>query len=404
MTVLHVLGVIGGLAIVAGVLVSALRTVVLPQGGLTRITAIVFAGAHRVFIRRGPKVEGHHPVTHVYDARRSFTQRSRPLFAPAALVTLPFVWSMVVTLGFTLVFWGFGEGNLSDSFVTSGSSLFTLGFVKPSTNWMVLVAFVEATIGLGLVALMIGYLPTIYTVYSQREKGVALLRPLIGSPPHPVQFIRRLHFGGSIETATVWPGASSWFTELAQSHGAFPALTSFPSQTDLWWVRTAATMLDSAALLLSLTKRASHGELGPGPDGARGTELVLLLAHGMPALAQIAEAANLPVSVRHLDLVDLPELVHRDPPPITITRDAYDQARAQLAAVGLPVDTDPEVGWRAFAWIRSAYDQSVTALAGYTDTPGGCWSIEQPAHVGRPRFARHRRIDVVWPAMADEPD
>ncbi len=148
---LHILSVLAGIALVAAVLLSALQTVVLPKGGLTAITRFVFALADRTFIRRrGPP------------ARLGWAG----LYAPVSLVMLPLAWASVVTIGFGFIFWGFDAGSFSDSIAVSGSSLFTLGFVKPDPDGLVVLTFLEALIGLGLVALLISFLPTLYAANS----------------------------------------------------------------------------------------------------------------------------------------------------------------------------------------------------------------------------------------------
>ena len=59
---------------------------------------------------------------------------------------------------------------------------------SPTGPGRIWIAFVEATIGLGLVALLISYLPTIYSAYNGREKGANRLRPIAGSPPSAAGF------------------------------------------------------------------------------------------------------------------------------------------------------------------------------------------------------------------------
>ncbi len=372
MIVLQLLAVVLGLGLVVAVLISALKTVVLPSGGLTAISRLVFAGSHRVFIA---------PVT------RPFASRRRPLYAPVALVTLPLVWTMLVTIGFTFVFWGLDAGTLSASFVTSGSSLFTLGFVKPDNDGLVAVTFIEATIGLGLVALLISYLPTIYTAFSAREKGVTTLRPLVGQPPRATELIRRLHFGQSVRSGPIWTNACSWFAEVEQSHTAFPALCSFPSQNDHAWVSSAGAMLDAAALLLSCL----HDE-APSAEA----QYVLLLAQGVPSVVRIGRSAGLPLGPP-LELIEVAQRFGDDPPSILVTRAEFDEARTILTAAGLPVGPDADRAWQAFSWIRSTYEPAVVGLAAFTDAPGLPWGVTTPAIVGRPWFFHQRPVTVVWP-------
>jgi len=56
-------------------------------------------------------------------------------------------------------------------------------FEQTDTLPQTLLAFTEGTIGLILVALLIAYLPTMYTAFSRREAAVTLLEVRAGSPP-----------------------------------------------------------------------------------------------------------------------------------------------------------------------------------------------------------------------------
>jgi hypothetical protein len=55
-----------------------------------------------------------------------------------------------------------------------------------------------------------------------------------------------------------------------------------------------------------------------------------------------------------------------------------------------------EEAWRRFAWIRSAYDPALRALAGVTLASPAPWTTDRPAVVGKPRFLRHRALRVDW--------
>ena len=217
MIVLYVLAVLFGIALVGAVLISALETVVLPRNGFTRITRFVFAVTDRLLIHRWRNEEREANL--------------RALYAPIALISLPLVWMITVTVGFTFVFWGIRTGTIQHAFEVSGSSLFTLGFSEPAGTARIWLTFVEATIGLGLVALLISYLPTIYSAHHQREKGIIVLRPFAGTPPSPIDLLINLQRLGSLDNPELWRTTASWLLELDQTHTAFPALCYFPEST-----------------------------------------------------------------------------------------------------------------------------------------------------------------------------
>jgi hypothetical protein len=110
-----------GVLVVAGTLLSAIRTVVLPRAAAVRLTRVVFVSVRRVF---------------EWWARRCRTYERQDAvlahFAPVALLLLPVVWLSIVLLSGTAIFWALGEHSLDDAFITSGSSLLTLGF---TTAW-----------------------------------------------------------------------------------------------------------------------------------------------------------------------------------------------------------------------------------------------------------------------------
>jgi hypothetical protein len=369
---------VAGIVLIAGVLFSALRTVVLPQGGLTHITRFVFALADRIFTSAG--------------TRRPLPRRMSSLYAPVALASLPFAWSMLIAFGFALVFWARDVGSLSDAWVTSGSSLFTLGFAEPDGTGLIWLTFVEATIGLGIVALLISYLPTLYTAYSAREQGVGLLEPLVGSPPAGPELLRRLHTAHALEGPSIWMPTSAWFVAMTQNHTAFPALSRFPpQQEDQSWVVTAGVVLDAASILVSVVDLE-----GGAPAVVEGREvttglgpLVLVLAHGIPGIVRVGRAAGLAVD----DPPPLVELAtHRgdEPPSISIEREEYDAALELLLDIGVIAAVDAEQGWHRYAWLRSGYDRAIRGLAGLTHAPPAPWTSDRALKVGRPRFFSRR--------------
>jgi hypothetical protein len=378
MTALHVFsGVFGGL-VIALVLLSAAETVVLPRQGFTRIAKFVFALVHRVMVRhprRGRLVKGH-PT----------------LFGPVALLSLPLAWMMIIAFGFSFVFWAFNEGSLRDAFVTSGSSLTTLGFAEPHGTPLNFVAFVEATIGLGLVALLISYLPTIYGASTQRERGILTLRPFAGTPPTAGALLMQLHRTKVIDTSNMWPGIAGWFTDLEGSHVAFPALCYFPVRlADQSWVASAGSVLDASALLLSATGLTEEESVA-GP--------LLTLSYGISALVGIARAVDLPIATSPL-LMDVLAHIEEPPPAISIARSEYEAQVDALEARGVLHIADRDRGWREFTWMRSGYDTALRQLAGLTGSVPAPWTTDRPALVGRPRWWGRRLLSVTWPN--DEP-
>ncbi len=364
-----------GVASTAAVLASALETVVLPRKEFTRIARAVFALTDRLLVHGW---RNRHRQTHL-----------RALYAPVALVTLPLVWMLSVAVAFTFIFWGIGSGTVAHSFELSGSSLTTLGFSKPDGSARIWLSFIEAIIGLGLVALLIGYLPTIYTAYAAREKGMNALRPFAGTPPSPVTLLQNLHRAASLDNVGVWRAAADWVLTLDQTHTSFPALCYFPDSPDQSWVASLGSLLDGAALVLSCVDFLTDEE---GRAEAKGP--MLAVAYGIPAIGRIAVAIGLPVTPTTLPS----ELyTHGGPPPaISVSRAEYEAALGDLRTLMVVPTADVEACWSRFAWLRSGYDQPLRGLAGLTLATPARWTTDRSAAVGRPRIVSGKTLTVGW--------
>jgi hypothetical protein len=374
---LRVIAALFGVVLVMAVLISALETVVLPRNGFTRIARCVFAVADRILVHRWR------------DSARQ--DNLRALYAPIALVSMPLVWMISVTIGFTFIFWGINTGSVQRCFEVSGSSLFTLGFAEPDGTSRIWLTFIEATIGLGLVALLISYLPTIYGAHHERDKGISVMRPFAGSPPSPVDLLNNLHRLGTLDSADLWQTVSSWLLELDQTHTAFPALCYFPeSSPDQSWVASVGSILDASTLLLSATDPSSQEHALQDVKGP-----MMAVAYGGPILVRIGMAVGLPIEPSEL-LVELVGRASEEPPPVSVTKDEYFGALDRLQPLLSVPEDQRDTCWRRFAWIRSGYDQAVRGLAGITMAPPAEWTTDRPARVGRPRLIFDRPIKVDW--------
>ena len=379
MILLRALSLLLGLAIVALLLGSALKTVVLPQEGYPRLSQAVFALVHRLMV---------HPRQ---ELRRGSALRS--LYAPVALVSLPLIWMIVVALGFMCIFWSTGSLTWTKSYEVSVSSLTTLGFSEPSGTLRITIAFIEATIGLGLVALLISYLPTIYSAYNSREKGLFTLSPVAGTPPNAVTYLQTLHRTGALDAPDSWRTQTDWLIDAEQTHTAFPILSYFPeAHANLSWVATIGTMLDASALIVSVADTGSRNVLEDAEKGP-----LMALVFGIPTLDGIARAAGIPLDPPPR-LLELTAHIAADPTPdISISRQEYlDALGAVRGLLGSDEALDPEAAWHRFAWVRSAYDRPLRALAGMTHAKPAPWTTDRPAAVGRPRFLRRRPLPVDW--------
>jgi hypothetical protein len=352
-----VVGVAGGV-VVGAVLVSAVRTFVVPRAIPVWLTRAVFLVSRRLFMVRANREDD-------YEGR----DRVMASYAPMTLIVLPVVWLVCVLAAFTAIFWALDVGTLREAFRESGSSLFTLGFAPPPDLVTTAGAFLEATVGLGLLALLLAYLPTMYTAFSRREAAVAMLEVRAGSPPTPSELlIRAWRIDWIDRLPELWATWQAWFIDIAETHTSLAALSFFRSpQPQRSWVTASGCVLDTASLRLAAL------ELPREPDAA------LCIRTGTVSLRHIADYFSLP-----FDADPSPD------DPITVTRDEFDEVVDQLAAEGLPVRTDRDAAWRDFAGWRVNYDSLVTGLAALTMAPYAPWTSDRGLAYRRPPLRSRR--------------
>jgi hypothetical protein len=355
----RVAAVAGGAVLAVWVVSSAIRTVVLPRGEVVSLTRLVFQVSRAGFNLWTKKVT-------TYEER----DRRMARYAPVSLLLLPLVWVFLVMLAFTGIFWGLGVDPLRQAFAESGSSLLTLGFVAPGDLPTHVAAFVEAALGLALVALLISYLPTIYASFQRRELLVAHLATRAGDPPSSVRMVVRHHEIGRLDALDdIWDEWEVWFADVEETHTSQPSLVFFRSIShERSWVTSAGVVLDAAAL------RASTLALERNPRAE------LCLRAGYLSLRRIAGYFDIPFDP--------------DPPPdapISITRDEFVAAYECLVAAAVPVHSDLEQCWRDYAGWRVNYDDVLIALAGLTMAPYAEWVSDRSIRVRRPPIHPRRR-------------
>jgi len=349
MILLRVAAFLLGAGLVTVTLLSAVRTFVLPRSANDPIARFVFHTIRRIFYLALRRAD-------------SYTQRDQIMayYAPFSLLALLPVWLVLVQLGFTGMYWGTGLTGIYQAYRTSGSSLLTLGFASQESLVLTVLDFTAATIGLMLIALLIAYLPSIYSAFSRREAAVALLEVRAGSPPSPVEMLRRYQrIHGLDKLGQQWENWETWFTEVDESHTSLSALVFLRSpQPERSWVTATGTILDTAALTRSSLDI---------PTDARAD---LCIRAGFLALRHIAGFFNLPI---HPD-------PHYPDQPISISREEFEAAMDSLAEADIPLKQDREQAWRDFAGWRVNYDQVLTALAELTLAPENAWTKRrQPA-------------------------
>jgi hypothetical protein len=344
-----------GVVLLLLVLDSALRTFVLPRADAPTMTRAVFIAVRWVFNR----IAG---TFRTYEGR----DRVMALYAPIGLFVLPLVWLVVSIFAFTAMFHALGVSGFERAFEMSGSSLPTLGFVGPPDLATNILAFVEAILGLSVLALLISYLPTIYAAFSRREVLVAQLSSY-AEPPSGVQILIRAHRMERFSLLdSLWVSWQQWFAEVEETHTSLGVLSFFRSpKPSRSWITAAGAILDGASL------RQSALDLPFNPEAG------LCVRGGFVALRAIGAYFDIPFE---------PDPTWED--PISISKDEFFEACDQLVAAGLPVREDREDAWQQFRGWRVNYDSVLVGLAGFLMAPYAPWSSDRSLAYRRPRLRR----------------
>lgn len=350
-----------GIIIIVAVLMSATRTFVLPRSAPDKITRWVFVSARTLFDIRMRKVSS-------YEDR----DRIMALFAPVSLLSLPAAWLFGMSLGYMCIYRALGVPGWRESFTMSGSLLLTLGLNAEVNIVLNVIGFTEAAVGLILVALLIAYLPTMYSAFSKRETSVTMLEVRAGSPPSAVTMMERFHRLNRMSILNEeWSKWEVWFVELEETHTSLAALAFFRSpKAHRSWITAAGTVLDAAAIYLSVLDVESD------PQAA------LCLRAGYLALRYIADFFRIEYD---------PDPKPTD--PISITQAEFDAAYDELAQAGIAVKADREQAWKDFSGWRINYDTVLLSLAAMLMAPYAPWISDRSLRrQGSSRFRRNRQL------------
>jgi hypothetical protein len=346
LTVLRLISAVLGLLVVYGALRSAVRTLLTPRNIRDPITIGVFTIVRRLFDLRLRRQKS-------YESRDHWMA----YYAPVSLLCLLLAYLFLVQVGFMFLLWAGGVNSWREAFTISGSSLLTLGFASGSTGLHIVLDFLAAVIGLVLVALVIAFLPTMYSAYSERERAVTLLEVMAGKPPSAVTMLLRYHRNNGLqELSESWASWGEWFAYLEESHTALAPLVFFrSSRPEHSWVTAAGTVLDAACLTLSVVDY---------PFDARAA---LCIRSGYLALHRIADIFR----VQYVADPHFPDV------PVSISQAEFEAACDQLRNAGMPLKQDRQQAWIDFAGWRVNYDGPLLALSRLTMAPEAPWTADR---------------------------
>ncbi|RZU42543.1 potassium channel family protein [Edaphobacter modestus] len=356
---MHVLALIAGSLCCAAVFLDAFQTIILPRRaiGRFRITRMFLIATWQPWKAFGERTSSAKTREQIYS-----------IYGPLSLILLLLLWAMLLILGFGLFYFALGTpftdvmgvqsasglSKFRTSMYVSGTTLFTLGLgdvVPHSLGARTLIIF-ESGVGLGFVALVIGYLPVLYQSFSRREVSIALLDARAGSPPTAAELLRRHGFEGAeealIDLLEEW---ERWSAEILESHISYPILCYYRSQHDNQsWLSALVSILDTCALLISVLE-------GPA---SRQAQLTFVMARH--ALIDLGNVFHIQEQKVWLDQAGRERLPQED----------FERLCTVLGEVRLRLCGDNASADRLHT-IRALYEPHAGALSDYLRMPLPAW-------------------------------
>ncbi|HEY6959039.1 MAG TPA: ion channel [Candidatus Limnocylindria bacterium] len=287
--------------------------------------------------------------------RRRTAGRERLLaqYAPLLLVSLLGVWIVGLLFGYGLLFHAL-RGQLKPppedllaAMYFAGTSLLTVGFgdviaLEPAARALSIAA---AASGLGVVALSISFIFSLFANFQRREALVVTLDQRAGAPPSGVRLLETMATLRMRDAlGPLFSDWERWAGEVLDTHVSYPILAYFRSTHDYEsWIGALGAMLDAATLVSTA--------MNDGPSG----EASMLCGAGAHLVEDVTSFFRLPHD-------------HE----VGVERREFEEAYATLASCGYAMK-DLDEAWRDFATARSTYAGSLNALARNWSTPPALW-------------------------------
>lgn len=279
------------------------------------------------------------------------------IYGPLSLLMLLTVWAITVVVGFALLHEALGSniGHISEhngffaDLYYSGTTFFTLGLgdIAPIGGAARAITVIEASLGFGMLALVIGYLPILYQAFSRREVNISMMDARAGTPPTAIELLRRHQEANSIANLDQWlRDWEMWAADLMESHLSYPVLCFFRSQHDNQsWLAALSTVLDTCSLVMV------------GIDGIPKWQAQLtfkMARHALVDISQIFNTSPVKTDGSRLSSEELAELQNA------------------LRAYGVELSTEPG-DERTLAELREMYEPYTQVLSKYLLMPLPGW-------------------------------
>ncbi|MGH9131549.1 MAG: hypothetical protein ACRDWV_07730, partial [Acidimicrobiales bacterium] len=192
-----------------------LRVLLVPRASRSRLARAVLEAVRRAFRRAAGLAE-------------SYASKDRRLAVcePVGLLVLLGSWVGMALVGYALILWPLepAPSGVGAAFREAGSSMFTLGFVTPHHSGPLAVDLLAAATGLVIVALQIGYLPTLYGAFNRREVLDTMLASRAGLPAWGPELLARHQLVGIMDDLhNLYHDWEQWAADVAESHTTYPS-------------------------------------------------------------------------------------------------------------------------------------------------------------------------------------
>ncbi|MGO8673373.1 MAG: ion channel [Capsulimonadaceae bacterium] len=335
---MHAIGLLVGAFLVLNTFWEAFETIVLPRTVTRslRITRLIYRTSWDAWRA-------------IAGGLRSEAKRESWLgyFGPISLPLLLGFWAFCLVIGFGTLDWSLKlpltsqepAPHLGTFLYLSGTTFFTVGYgdVTPRSGVGRFMCVLEGGVGIGFLAVVIGYLPVLYQAFSRREVSISLLDARAGSPPSAVELLRRYKNNDDLDSIVPWlHDTEKWAADLLESHLSYPVLAYYRSQHSREsWLSSLTMVMDTCALIMT------------GVEGVPSGQARLTFAIARHAIVDIALIFKADPIQAEIDRLPAPD---------------FERLRQSLEAAGIRL-SDPANAAEKLREIRGIYEPFVLALS-----------------------------------------
>jgi hypothetical protein len=264
-------------------------------------------------------------------------------FGPAAVIAIFLVWALAFLLGYALMLDGFASQirppltSFGDALYFSATTIVPLSYgdFVPAALGARVTILLESATGVGIAALVITLLFSLYAAFQAREELVVTLDAVAGAPPSGVQLLETTAERGlRAELTKTFIDWREWSAAVLESHLAYPILLYFRSSHDNEaWLNSFGAVMDAATLVISSVDEDEEGS-------AR-----LMFTVGNHLVEDLAWYFGL--AGGSTDAL--------------VERDDFNEAYARLKAAGYRCRAE-ETAWKVFSKIRSRYGSRLALM------------------------------------------